>query len=303
MQKQRMEFEDILAQRLRNQEHVIQSQLEAALREKDATIHALVAAALEAQKADFEEAKETYEKVTKAEIQQGMEEKYSQQMEQLKQSTTVDLAAKVTTMSILADKVHALEAALQQTQTHQEGSIQAHKLSAVALSLSEKLSTEEPAGPEIAALQAVAGKDGVVATAVATIPPAAHTEGIPTLAHLQVRFDDIYEKIRTAALVPAGRPGLEGQIAGRLLSSLKFSPRADDEPADPKNSEYLLAKARRHVQKGELAKALGVLEGLSGQAALTAADWSTAALHRIMVDQAIKVIKMECALLNESLVK
>ena len=315
LQKQRIEFEDLLARRLREQEHALRSQLESALREKDASIQSLVDAALEAQQQDFAHEKETYETVTRAEIQQQLEAKYSKQIEELKKSTAADLQAKVEVLEALSAQVAQLSEALSNSKSHQQGSAQAHRLSAAALSLSDKLATDQPAGPEINALASVVGADGgVIATAVATIPPSAHTDGVPTLAQLQTWFEDIFDKVRQAALVPAGRPGLEGQLAARVLAMIKFAPRASDDddegdtaetsgkPSPAGDTERILAKARRLVQKGDLAAALEVLETLpAGQATLTLADWKEAVLNRIMVDKAVKVIKMECALLNESL--
>ena len=309
MQKQRLEFEDLLAQRLREQEHALRTQLEAALREKDANIQSMLDAALEAQKAELEQEKDTFVQVTKAELQQSLEETYAQKMQELKQSTAADLQEKVETLQALSERVAQLQEALSHTEKHKAGSAAAHRLSAAALNLSEKLATHQPAGPEIQALRSVAGQGSVIATAVATIPSAVHTEGVPTLAELQTWFDDIFEKVRQAALVPAGRPGLEGQLVGRLLAALKFAPQPKDDEEEqddasvPKDSEFILAKARRCVQKGDLTAAVELLDSLpAGQAALTLADWKTATLNRILVDKAVKVIKMECALLNESLV-
>lgn len=306
MQKQRMEFENLLAQRLREQEQALTAQLDAALREKDTKIQALLVASLQTQKQEFEEDKAAFEKVTQAELQESLESKYAKQMEELKTQTAQDLQSKVEALQELSAKVAELQAALANSQSHQQGSAQAHRLSAAALNLSERLATDQPAGDEIAALAEVAGSDGgVIATAVATIPPEVHAEGVPTLAQLQTWFDDIYEKGRQAALVPAGRPGLEGQIAGLLLASLKFAPQAKDDTEDddtPNDSEILLSKARRMVQKGDLTAAVGIIERLpSGQATLTLADWKASALNRVLVDKAVKVIKMECALLNEAL--
>ena len=50
MQKQRMEFENLLAQRLREQEHALRTQLDNALLEKDANIQSLLNVALQTQK-------------------------------------------------------------------------------------------------------------------------------------------------------------------------------------------------------------------------------------------------------------
>lgn len=104
-------------------------------------------------------------------------------------------------------------------------------------------------------------------------------------------------------MVPAGRVGLDGQLMGILFSSMKYAPDPDDAaPEDTKDSaEYLLARARRHVQLGELERAIEQLEKLEGQPAFTVQDWTKDAKDRVAAEKAAKVIKMECAVLNESL--
>ena len=66
------------------------------------------------------------------------------------------------------------------------------------------------------------------------------------------------------------------------------------------NAEYVLVRASRYVQLGELETAVDELDKLSGQPAFVVADWKKNAIDRINVEKALKVIKMECALLNES---
>ena len=150
----------------------------------------------------------------------------------------------------------------------------------------------------------MAGKDNVIAAAVSSIPSSL-ADGIPTLPELQARFDKVASKTRQAALVPAGQSGLEGQLAGMLFATLKFPPKADDPaPEDDKDAaEYVLVRARQHVQLGELEKAVQQLNKLEGQAAFTVQGWKKDAADRVAVEQALKVIKMECALLNESMSK
>ena len=113
----------------------------------------------------------------------------------------------------------------------------------------------------------------------------------------------MYDKGRQAALVPTGRVGLEGQLLGTILKTLKYAPSPDDPaPEDNKDdAEYVLARARRHVQLGELDRAVEQLDKLEGQAAFTVRDWKKHAHDRIAADKALRVIKMELALMNESL--
>jgi hypothetical protein len=150
--------------------------------------------------------------------------------------------------------------------------------------------------------QAAAADNSVIVSAI-SIVPASVDSGIPTLSELQTRFDTVYKKSRQAALVPAGRVGLGGQLMGIAFSTLKYAPDPDTPaPEDSKDStEYLLARARRHVQLGELERAVEQLEKLEGQAAFTVKDWTREAKDRVAAEKAARVIKMECAILNESI--
>ena len=149
--------------------------------------------------------------------------------------------------------------------------------------------------------QAVAGRDNVIGAALSSVP-ASIKKGVPTLPELQARFDKVARKARQAALVPDGVAGLEGQLAGMLFATLKFPPKPDDTPPedDKDAAEYVLVRASQHVQYGELEKAIQQLNKLGGQAAFTVQGWKKDATDRVAVEQALKVIKMECALLNES---
>jgi hypothetical protein len=89
------------------------------------------------------------------------------------------------------------------------------------------------------------------------------------------------------------------------FATIKYPPNPED-PApenDKDNAEFLLVRARKHVQLGEVERAVEQLEKLEGQAAFTVADWKEDALNRVAVEKALKVIRMECALVNESMVE
>jgi hypothetical protein len=152
--------------------------------------------------------------------------------------------------------------------------------------------------------QSVASDNSVIASALSAVPSSVAT-GIPTLSELQTKFSRVYDKSRQAALVPTGNLTLEGQLFGTVLKSLKFPPSPDD-PAPEENqndSEYVLVRAKRHVQLGELDRAVAELEKLNGQVAFTVQDWKKSAQDRIEIDKALHIIKMEVALMNETLSK
>jgi MICOS complex subunit MIC60 len=305
LQTQRLEFEDILARRLREQEHALTTQFQQAVADKEASVQTLLQTALDTQQAEHENDKKAFEQLKAAEIAAQLEQDFGQKLEQYKAGVAQELERKVATLRELGKQLASLESALAASKSSREGSVKAHKLSATALALSQKLETSQPAGTELLALQAAAGEKGVIPAALKTIPTAVYSQGAATVPELQARFDDVYRQCRRAALVPEGRPGLEGQLAGIVFSSLKYPPGPDDPaPEDqPDHPEYVLVRAKRHVQLGELERAVEQLEKLQGQVAFTASDWKTSALHRVAVEKALKVIKLECALVNESLVE
>lgn len=302
IQKQRLEFEELLSKRLRQQEDESAKRTRIALEEKESSISKLINSALEEQREQHESDAKEFEELTTNEIRTHMESEYEEKLEQYKRGVKTELAEKINSLQVLSEKVAHLEASLAASESSKEGSFKAHRLSAAALALTEKLETNQDALNELNALKSAAGNDGVIAAALATIPNSAKS-GVPTTTELQSRFEVVYQKGREAALVPVGSSGLEGQIVGMLFATTKGSPGAKDLPVeDNAVPEHTLVRAREHVQRGDLEKAVEELEMLQGQTAFTVADWKKAALSRVAVEKALKVIKMECALLNESLV-
>jgi hypothetical protein len=303
LQKQRLEFEDLMAKKLREQEHVLSQQLYQAIQEKEATIQHVLATALETQKNEYEEEKKIWEEMTTMNIQAKCEEQFLQQLEEYKNHMTMVLQEKVQQMQALSDKLQQLQTALEASKSSKEGSLKAHRISAAALALAEKLEGHHSAKTELETLKFAAGNVGVISTACATIPPSVSQTGVPTLSELQARFvNSIQPKCRQATFVPKGRLGLEGQLAGMLFSTIRYAPSYDDvaPESDSDNAEYVLVRASRYVQLGELEPAVEELEKLTGQPAFIVSDWMKDAIDRINVEKALKVIKMECALLNES---
>lgn len=106
-------------------------------------------------------------------------------------------------------------------------------------------------------------------------------------------------------MVPEGRSGLEGQLLGMIFAKLSVPPSPDtisDETDPAIIADSILSTARAYVQNGDIEKAVETLNKLKGQTAFVMNDWKTKAMDRVATERALKVIKLECALLNKDLV-
>lgn len=306
MQKQRLEFEDLLARRMREQEYAITKAANEALQSKEASIESVVNAAASAQKAEYEAALKSTKDSLEREIGAKHEAEFGAKLAESKNSYIKDLEEKLAVIMDLSSRMEQAEQNLQISRNFESGSQKAHRVSAAALALAEKMETSKGATEEFAALKAAAVENGVIGSALEKVPSSVKI-GIPTLSELQTNFDSARKVGRQAAYVPQGRTGLEGQLAGMLFATLTMPPGADSPPPSDENvpdgrmSDYVLAKAKRHVQLGELEQAVSMLDQLKGQTAFTLKDWKSDAMDRIAVDKALKVIKMECALMNKNM--
>jgi hypothetical protein len=305
IKKQRREFEDFTEQRLREQKNEMTSQNQAALVEKEEQLKKIVEHSLKIQETQFNDENAGFEKRTEEAINAKYEERFGKSLAQAKDGFAKNMEQRVTQMESLVKKLSELELALQTSKEYQYGSVQAHRMSAAALALADRLESSKPAAAQVAALQAVADSNALVAAALQSLPKSVD-KGVATLQELQAKFEEsVHPKCRQAAMVPTGQQGLEGQLLGMVFSTLKYPPGPDDPaPESEKDaSEYVLVRARRHVQMGELEQAVEQIDKLTGQPAFTAADWKSQAKERVSVDKALKVIRMECALANERMGK
>jgi mitofilin len=291
---------------MRDQKETMTRETRASLEEKEQAMQSIVDHSLKLQENQFNEEKAEFEKKMQEQMNTKYEELFGKSLAQAKDVMTKKMAQKVQHMEALAKKLSELEFALQSSKDFESGSVQAHRMSAAALALADKLESSKPAGPQMAALSSAAGSNMVIVSAIAVLPKSLTVAGVSTLAELQTRFEEsIHPKARQAAMVPTGQQGLEGQLLGMVFSKLKYPPSPDDPAPETEKdaSEYVLARARRHVQLGELEQAVEQLDKLQGQVAFTSQDWKESAKERISVDKALKVIRLECALANESMGK
>ncbi|KAL7495199.1 hypothetical protein ACHAWT_003674 [Skeletonema menzelii] len=304
LQKQRLEFESLLAQKLREQEDVITRQANAALQAKEDSIANLLRATSEARAKETQDVLSQERKRITDELGLEYTSKLQNELAKMKQAYATDLENHASVMEQLQGKLEMLSSRLEVSQSYESGSKRAHRVSAAALALASKLEVGEGAAVEIAALKGAAGGEGVIASAVGMIPPSAE-EGVPTVAELQVAFDKSYNVGRQAAMVPEGRAGLEGQLMGMLFAKLSVPPSPEAVPTSEEEgnvTDGVLSLARKYVQVGDLEKAVEQLNKLKGQAAYVMNDWKSQAADRVSTERALKVIKLECALLNKELV-
>lgn len=191
LHKQRLEFESLLAQRLREQEDVITRHANAALAAKEEGIQTLMKATEDAGEAEMKDMLTNETKIIATKLEADYEQRLQDELAQMKAVYATDLDEYCTKMTNLKDKLDTLEKRLEVSRDYEKGSKRAHALSAAALALATKLEVGEAAAVELAALKGAAGDDGVIASAVGMIPSSAKG-GVPSLAELQARFDECY---------------------------------------------------------------------------------------------------------------
>eukprot|EP00584_Thalassiosira_punctigera_P001672 CAMPEP_0172538634 /NCGR_PEP_ID=MMETSP1067-20121228/9990_1 /TAXON_ID=265564 ORGANISM="Thalassiosira punctigera, Strain Tpunct2005C2" /NCGR_SAMPLE_ID=MMETSP1067 /ASSEMBLY_ACC=CAM_ASM_000444 /LENGTH=652 /DNA_ID=CAMNT_0013324175 /DNA_START=129 /DNA_END=2087 /DNA_ORIENTATION=- len=308
LQKQRLEFESLLAQRLREQEDQITRQANAALAAKEESVQGLLKATSDAREQEMKEVLEAEARRIADELELQHQTQLQNELARMKQSHAKELEAHVATMEGLKDKLSLLEGRLEVSRNYESGSRRAHLVSAAALALASKLEGSEGAAVELAALRgAVAGEGGVIASASAMIPRSRAARGVPTVVELQASFDETYRVGRQAAMVPEGRAGLGGQLLGMVFAKLSMPPSPDAAPTSEEEgsvADGILSLARKYVQLGDLEKAVEQLDRLKegGQVAYVMRDWKSKAADRVSTERALKAIKLECALLNKDLV-
>lgn len=310
MQKQRLEFEDLLARRLREQEGQLTTAANQTISAKEQQIESIVNATTQALQAEHEAELKSLEDRLQRELGAKYESEFGMNLAEAKAEFANDLEQKLAAIKELSERLSKNEQNLQISRNFESGSQRAHRVSAAALTLAEKMNTSKGAMEEFIALKAAAVENGVIASALEKVPSSIKT-GVPTLPELQTSFENAYTVSRQAAYVPTGRSGLEGQFAGMLFAALSVPPSADavlapvsesgETTSEGKMSDLILSRAKRHVQLGDLQEAVSELDKLKGQSAFTIKDWKTAASDRIAVEKSLKVIKMECALMNKNM--
>ena len=192
MQTQRLEFQDLLARRLREQEYAITKSANEALDAKEKSIEAVVNAAASAQQAEYEAALKNAVDNIQTELKAKYESEYGAKLAEEKAALIADLEKKVASLEELSKRLQQAEQNLQISRNFESGSQRAHRVSAAALALAEKMETSKPAFEEFVALKAAAAESSVIASALDRIHSTVRS-GIPTVSELQASFDKYYQ--------------------------------------------------------------------------------------------------------------
>jgi len=153
LQKQRLEFEGILARRLREQEHDLATQANAQLLAKDSAVKDMIDNAIEKLGEEHENEKNALVERTDQEYKTKYEQVYMEKLEEFKTKAIEEMERKQQALEALNKKLKDLENALASSQNYTEGSLQAHKLSAAALALAEKMESNKGGAAELKALK------------------------------------------------------------------------------------------------------------------------------------------------------
>jgi len=153
LQKQRLEFEDLLARRLREREYEITKAANEAIQAKDQSIESLLDAAIKTLKQEHDVEVENLKNRLQLELSTkydvAMESKLASQKEQFAK----ELSEKVHEIVQLKERMDHLQTNLESSRNFESTSQRAHRVSAAALALMEKMETSHGAIEQYAALK------------------------------------------------------------------------------------------------------------------------------------------------------
>jgi hypothetical protein len=208
------------------------------------------------------------------------------------------VAGRMEELDKLKAQVEALDEVFKADTDYEHLSWNVHKVSAALLAFELALQTSLPLKKELSALKNVTKGDPVLDAVLSSLPPAVD-DGVPTLSELQVRFPVVQAAAREAAFVPASSPGMLGHMFGSVLAAITIKPRGLVEGG---GADEVLSRAAYHVERGNLAGAVGELENMEGLVGRAVKSWLGDAKGRLVMEQAVRAMNARSALLNASMV-
>ena len=201
--------------------------------------------------------------------------------------------------------VNALTECLAVNSANLEASHSALRLHVAVDALAEAAAKGEATADQVAALRAYcasrrADKDAagvaLVEAVAATLPANDVKNGVPTVASLANRLEDVTRAARRLALVPEKSGGVFTHVVSGLASFLRARESAADDD-DAQGIEAALAQAAAAMARGRLAEAAAALEGgVRGSAAEAAcAGWVADARERQRLEMAVAVLRAHAA--------
>ena len=150
-----------------------------------------------------------------------------------------------------------------------------------------------PYAGELSALKDLAGTDADMSEAMAGLEPYQAT-GIPTLAALRARFDDVAGAMAAADRMRDGDDWTD-RVLNRLASLVRV--RRTGASAAEGTVDGAIAAAEDALRGGDLKAALEALDGLGGAAAEAAAEWVAGARARVTAERALATLHLHAVVL------
>ncbi len=206
------------------------------------------------------------------------------QLEKSRAALGENIAAETSQISGALDGISERVGALERTGSLIDKRIAGAPATVVAIGqLREALRGPAPFARELQELREAAGDDPSMENILSRLDPYADS-GIPPLASLRGRFDEVAGKIAGAAMTREGDGWFERAL-NRLSSLVTVRRTGDSAPAD--SADSVLARAETGLKKGDLMAAVKALEGLDGSSAEAAAPWLAGARSRLAAEKAM----------------
>lgn len=205
-------------------------------------------------------------------------------------------------------ELHELELrvkALNQAATWQKNFAEFNKkvrdLSMCLFATEDILETGKPFLAQWQRLAEYGKNDPVIAAAIDSVPIVLVERGLPTTKALMERWRRVERAAREVAFIPkpstGGNPSIWAHLVGKVFAVATF-PEAELRPGDDDLAR--LARASYYVNAGQLANAVRELEALQPATKQICADWLEQAKQRMVVAQAVDVIKAHVTTLELS---
>jgi mitofilin len=169
-----------------------------------------------------------------------------------------------------------------------QASAKLHRESSSLIALENAVNYSVGLGSFVDDLKKDANDDAITLAALGSIPSRVLTHGVPSIQYLQNRFEIVRGEVRKVALAPEILPSVVGHVVGSAIASLSWAPSGLIEGDGP---EEVLSRAAYHLDQGNVAGALKELDSIKGYGKTLLKDWESIANDRLVVEQALKIIK------------
>eukprot|EP00598_Pedospumella_elongata_P001815 CAMPEP_0184971884 /NCGR_PEP_ID=MMETSP1098-20130426/4014_1 /TAXON_ID=89044 /ORGANISM="Spumella elongata, Strain CCAP 955/1" /LENGTH=536 /DNA_ID=CAMNT_0027494081 /DNA_START=309 /DNA_END=1919 /DNA_ORIENTATION=+ len=280
------------ASKLREIEATYQKQLEDTIRAQAEGFHATLKKELEEQS---------------KRIHTELQDDLNHQVAILRKDQVKELLELQPQISSVVSQLGAVKIATDRTAAAIKQTIDIHQLSAAVLSLEMALSStthyeddDNFIAHHFAEVRKACQGDEVVKVVLDTLPARVVSSGALQLPDLQVRFAVMREEVRKTALTPEAAPKLIGHLIGSALAAISVAPSG----LVPGNgSEEALSRAAYYLERGRIAESLKELQAVQGYGQVQMRDWISLAQERLVVDQAIRVLKANAVIRHKAFTK